>query len=75
MLQKLPSPCEAELLRVSTNSLNTPAHRANGRREGGRQARRVRGRGRGRGGGGGGEGEVEREKERRVRKNKHDCHN
>ena len=35
ILQKLPSPCRAELLRVSspTNHSNTSAHRANGGRE------------------------------------------
>ena len=56
VLQKLPSPYKAELLQVSspTNSSNTPAHRANGRREGGRQGERESegkgGRGEGKGG-------------------------
>ena len=40
VLQKQPSPCRAELLRVSspTNSKNTSARRANRGREGAREA-------------------------------------
>ena len=55
MLQKLPSPCRTELLRVSspTNSSNTSASRANGGMEGEREAGMEGGRERERDGGGG----------------------